>query len=113
MLKLVNKLMAKIRNLKLVIMLKYQNIKILLQKVALQIGLREFLWLKKVINTVPWTYDINNLIWEEIFERLNEKKSQKTNQKEFRTEEQLKNVDNYMLNGKDAIIWWKRHSINE
>ena len=86
-------------------MLKYQNIKILLQKVALQIGLREFLWLKKVINTVPWAYDINNLIWEEIFERLDEKESQKTNQKEFRTEEPLKNVDNYMLNGKDTIIW--------
>ena len=34
--------------LKLVILLEYQNIKIFLQKVTLQIGLKKFLWLKKL-----------------------------------------------------------------
>ena len=38
---LVKKLMIKIRNLKLVIMLEYQNIKIFLRKVTLQIGLKK------------------------------------------------------------------------
>ena len=35
-------------DLKLVILLEYQNIKIFLQKVTLQIGLKKFLWLKKL-----------------------------------------------------------------
>ena len=43
---LVKEIMKKILNLKLVILLEYQNIKIFLQKVALQIGLKKFLWLK-------------------------------------------------------------------
>ena len=34
---------------KLLILLEYQNIKMLLQKVTLQIGLMKFLWLKKLI----------------------------------------------------------------
>ena len=42
------KVIIKILNLKLVILLKYQNIKIFLQKVTLQIGLKKFLWLKKL-----------------------------------------------------------------
>ena len=33
-------------------MLEYQNIKIHLQKAMFQIGLKKFLWLKKVKNTV-------------------------------------------------------------
>ena len=43
----INKLI-KLQNLKLVIMLEYQNIKIFLQKVKLQIGLKKFLWLEKL-----------------------------------------------------------------
>ena len=39
----VKKLMIKILNLKLVTLLEYQNIKILLQKVTFQIGLKKFL----------------------------------------------------------------------
>ena len=39
----VKKLMIKILNLKLIILLEYQNIKIFLQKIKLQIGLRKFL----------------------------------------------------------------------
>ena len=40
--------MKKILNLKLVILLEYQNIKIVLQKVTLQIVLKKFLRLKKL-----------------------------------------------------------------
>ena len=40
--------MKEILNLKLVILLKYQNIKIFLQTVTLQIGLKKFLGLKKL-----------------------------------------------------------------
>ena len=40
--------MIKIRNLKLVILLECQNIKIFFQKVTCQIGLKNFLWLKKL-----------------------------------------------------------------
>ena len=36
----------KTRNLKLLILLEYQNIKMSLQKVTLQIGLKTFLWLQ-------------------------------------------------------------------
>ena len=57
--------MIKLLNLKLVILLEYQNMKIFLQKVTLQIGLNVFVF-KKVKNTVPWTYDINDLNVEEI-----------------------------------------------
>ena len=42
-----NNEIIKILNLKLVILLEYQNIKIVLKKVTLQIGLK-FLWLKKL-----------------------------------------------------------------
>ena len=40
--------MKKILNLKLVISLEYQNIKIFLQNVTLQISLKKFLWLNKL-----------------------------------------------------------------
>ena len=45
---LVKKLMMKILNLKLVILLEYQNIKTFLQKVMFQIGLKKILWLEKL-----------------------------------------------------------------
>ena len=62
---LVKKIMKEILNLKLVTLLEYENIKIFLQKVALKIGLKKFLWLK-VKNSVPWTYGINDFNSEEI-----------------------------------------------
>ena len=44
---LVKKIMIKILNLKLVIFLEYRNIKIILKKAMFQIGLKNFLCLKK------------------------------------------------------------------
>ena len=40
--------MIEILNLKLVIILEYENIKIFLQKLMVPIGLKEFLWLNRL-----------------------------------------------------------------
>ena len=45
---LTKKSIIKILSLKLAVLLEYQNIKIFLQKFTLQIGLKKFLWLKKL-----------------------------------------------------------------
>ena len=47
-LNLLNRLITKILNFKLVIVLEYQNIKIFLEKVTLQTCLKKFLGLKKL-----------------------------------------------------------------
>ena len=47
-------------------MLEYQNIKRFLLKDILQIGLKKFLQLQKLKNTVPSAYVINDLNGEEI-----------------------------------------------
>ena len=46
--------------------------------------------IKKVKNTAPWTYVINDLNGEEITGTLYEKELQKTNQEEFRIEKVIK-----------------------
>ena len=46
----------------------------------------EIFVIKKVKNTVPWTYVINDFNNEEIIGSFYEKELQKTNQKEFRIE---------------------------
>ena len=61
--------------------------------------------IKKVKNTVPWTYVINDLNGEEIMGTFYEKELQKTNQEEFRIEKVIKRKGiKCMLNGKDMII---------
>ena len=66
--------MLKIPNLKFVVLLEYQNIKIFLQNVAFQIGLKKFSVIKRIKNSVPWTYDINDLKGEEIVGKFYEKR---------------------------------------
>ena len=46
--------------------------------------------IKKVKNTVPWTYVINNLNGEEITGTFYGKELQKTNQEEFRIEKVIR-----------------------
>ena len=58
--------------------------------------------IKKVKNTVPWTYVIGDLNGEEVIGTFYEKELPKTNQEEFRIEKEK--VIKYMLNGKDIII---------
>ena len=50
--------------------------------------------IKKVKNTVPWTYVISDLKDEEIVGTFYKKELQKTNQKEFRTEKVIKRKGN-------------------
>ena len=60
--------------------------------------------IKKVKNTVPWTYVINDLNGEEIIGTFYEKELQKTNQKEFRIEKVIKRK------GDRLYVKWKGYS---
>ena len=66
---------------------KYKNI---FAKGYIPNWIEEIFVIKKVKNTVPWTYDINDLNGEEITGTFYEKKLQKTNQEEFRIEKVIK-----------------------
>ena len=57
--------------------------------------------IKKVKNTVPWTYVISDLKGEEIVGTFYEKELQKTNQKEFRVEKVIKRK------GDKLYVKWK------
>ena len=61
----------------------------------------EIFAIKKVKNTVSWTYVINYLNNEEIIGSFYEKELQKTNQKEFRIEKILKRK------GDKLYVKWK------
>ena len=56
---------------------------------------------KKIKNTVPWTYVIDDLNGEEITGSFYEKELQKTNQKEFRIEKKIKRK------GDKLYVKWK------
>ena len=62
------------------------------------------MWLINVKNTVPWTYVISDLKGEEIIWTFYENKLQKTNQKEFRTEEVIKRK------GDKSYVKWKGYN---
>ena len=64
------KLMIKILNLKLMVLLEYQNIKAFLQKFTIQISLKKFLWLKKLKSTTPKTHVNDDLNGEETVGRF-------------------------------------------
>ena len=64
----------------------------------------EIFVIKKIKNTVPWTYVISNINNEEIVGSFYEKKSQKTNQKEFRFEKVIKRKGNKLY------IKWKGYN---
>ena len=54
----------------------------------------EIFIVKKIKNTVPWTYVISDLNGEKLVGNFCEKELQKTNQKEFRTEKVMKRKGN-------------------
>ena len=62
-------------------MLEYQNIIIFLQKDMFQIALKKFFMIKRVKNTVRWTYVINHLKGKEIVRRFHKKELQKNKSK--------------------------------
>ena len=57
--------------------------------------------IKKVKNTVPWTYVISDLKGEEIVDTFYEKELHKTNLKEFRVEKVIKSK------GDKLYVKWK------
>ena len=61
----------------------------------------EIFVIKKVKNTVTWTYVINDLNREEIVGTFYEKELQKTNQKEFRIQKVIKRK------GDKLYVKWK------
>ena len=81
MLTLIKKLMTNILNLKLVILLEYQNIKIFVQKFILQICQKKFLWLKKL--KILWCRHMLLMILMEkkLSEPFMKKELQETNEK--------------------------------
>ena len=68
-----------------------------------QIGLKNFLWIKKVKNTVPWTYVVSDLNREEIVGIFYKKELQKKKSKEFRVEKVIKRE------GEKVYIKWKSY----
>ena len=61
--------------------------------------------IKKVNNTVPWTYVTNDLNGEKIIGTFYENKFQKNNQQEFRIQNVIRRKgDKYMSNGTVMII---------
>ena len=99
--------MIKILNLRLVILLEYQNFKIVLEKALFQLGLKNYL-LKKVKNAVPWAYVqlfmcIYDLRAKEIVETLSEKELRNTIQEEFRVEKLIKRTVN------KVFVQWKSY----
>ena len=54
----------------------------------------EIFIVKKIKNTVPWTFEISDLNEEKIVGSFYEKELQKTNQKEFRIEKVIKRKGN-------------------
>ena len=74
-----------------VIISKYKNI---FAKRYMRNWSEEVFVIKKVKNTVPWTYVINDLNGEEIIGTFYEKELQKTNQEEFRIEKVIRRKGN-------------------
>ena len=92
--------MINILNLKLVILLEYQSIKLFLQKITLQIAQKKFLRLKK-LKILCRGHVINELNGEKIVGTFYENELQKTNQKGFRIEKVIKRK------GDKLYVKWK------
>ena len=60
--------------------------------------------IKKIRNTVPWTYVLNDLNGEEIIETFLEKELQKANQQELRMEKVIKRK------GDKLYVKWKGYN---
>ena len=81
---------------------KYKNI---FGKCCVPNWSEEVFVIKKTQNTVPWTYVISYLNREKIVGTFHQKEFQKTNQKVFRVDKEIKRKGgNYMLNGKVTLV---------
>ena len=76
-------------------MWKYGNIKIFLQKVKLEIGLKKkFFWLKRLKTLWRGYMLLVILIKDKLLERFTKKNCKKTNQKKFRGEKLIRRKGN-------------------
>ena len=66
-----------------------------------QLSLKNFFFISKIKNTVPWTYVINNLNLGEIIGAFYEEELQETNQKQFTIEKVIKRK------GDKLYVKWK------
>ena len=110
---LLKKLMIKILNLKLLIILEYRIIKKTFAKRYTPNLSEEVFAIKKFKSTIPWAYVINDLNGKEIIGTFYEKELQKTNQQGFRIEKVIKRKGNKLYvrwKGCDnsLINWWKK-----
>ena len=87
---------------KVFVHVRISNYKNIFAKGYTPIWSEEVFVIKKVKNTVPWTYIVNDLNGAEIIGTFYEKELQRTNQQEFSNRE--KEVINYISNGKVMIF---------
>ena len=66
-----------------------------------QLSLKNFFFISKIKNTVPWTYVINDLNLGEIIGAFYEEELQETNQKQFTIEKVIKRK------GDKLYVKWK------
>ena len=66
-----------------------------------QLSLKNFFFISKIKNTVPWTYVINDLNLGEIIGTFYEEELQETNQKQFTIEKVIKRK------GDKLYVKWK------
>ena len=100
-----NVLIKNILNLKLAIILGFQNTRIFFLKDTPQIGQKkEVFVVSKIKNTVQWTYVINDLNGDPITGVFYKKELQKTSQEKFRIEKEKEKGMQCISNGKGMII---------
>ena len=108
--------MIKILNLKLVILLEHQNIKINLLKAMFQIGLKKFLWLKTLKTLRPRHMLLVTLKVKKLLQCLTNKNCKKNKPKRVKKVIKRKGDKLYVKwKGYDnSVNTWtdKRHSIN-
>ena len=72
------------------ILLKYQNVKMILQKITLQICLKKFLWLKKLKTMCRGHVSLMIFTEKKLLKLCPKKNCKKTNEREFRIEKVIK-----------------------
>ena len=101
---LIKKVMIKILNSKLAILLEYQIMKIFLVKVCIPNWSEEVFVIKRTKNTVLWTYVINDIYGEEIVVTFFKNQLLQKQLKKFRLEKFIKR------NRDKLYVRWKGHN---
>ena len=86
-------IMIKILNLKLVLLLEYQSIKIFLQNIMFKIGLKKYLWLKKLKTLYCEHMLLMILAEKKLLERFTKKNCKKQIKKSLELKKVIKRKD--------------------